>query len=145
LAPGGQFPAPLTLGTFGAAPAWRTIIDINNGTANRYCINNGDSGTSVTASAAAQPAIGQMFELLGIVFADGSVQIVQAIAAGAEVASAQSAAPSHAPPAAYSGANLQIGDSGTYPSDVHQIMRIKIGPLALGGFNRNTIAAARAA
>jgi len=129
---------------------WRTIVDVNNGTTGRYSANNGNNVAGVTASAAAAaPTFGQVFELLVLVYPDQSLQIIQAIAGGAEVASARTAAPAVAAPAAYplvSGANAFYAnsDGGGYGSDVHQIVRVKIGPFG-GVVPVNTLALARAA
>lgn len=150
LAASNQFPALLTIGTFGSV--WRTIVDMNNGTAGRYSVNNGNNVASTTATAAAAPpTVGQQFELLAIIYPDQSVQLIQVVAGGAEVASSRSAVPGVAAPAAYptvGGANTFFAnsDGSGYGSDVHQIARVKVGAFVQSGIGAvTTLAAARVA
>lgn len=119
LAAGGSFPGVITIGAFGT---WRNLIAYQGGAAH-YKIWNDSAAGGVNATLAADPSIGQSFELLGHIYADGSVQLRQSIAGGAETATAISS--TVALPPSFGTFAITIGGGG-YSESIMRVISVKV-------------------
>lgn len=109
-----------------AATGARLVLD-SNGTFYRLRHHNGTAEVTVTLAVA--PTSGQKVVMRGILYADGSVQLWQAINFAAESATGRSAAPSGGLATAWaSGARTRLGSLGTTNGAPAWHKRFKIAP-----------------
>lgn len=118
------FPTVMTIGTYGAPPNWRQHMSYT-GAGGHYSLSNGNNVTFAQSGAATDPTVGQVVELLGVIFADGSVKFYQSIAGAADTASTTSAAV--AMPNSFLSSTLSIGDGGVYAQSILRAVSLKVG------------------
>jgi hypothetical protein len=132
----------LHIGSPGSVPR---VFDINNPSGSApYRVTHGDSAAGyIEASLGAAPAFADVVELMGILYADGHVQIRQSLNGGAETSSTNAATLALA--AAWSAQLLRFNQRDTSSTGWAAYANARIGPLSFGGVTRDTIAKVRAA
>jgi hypothetical protein len=126
----------MNIGQFVAGVGQRVLMYGNAG--GSLIFSHGDSFASV-----AQPAYGDVLELLGYADALGRAQIIKRVNGGAEVAGTLGAAQGF--PASYTRPNFDLGSEGGADTSDKAVTRAKVMPFVFGGITRDTIAKALAA
>lgn len=119
-APGGALPDLVAIGNFGAN--LRTEM---TGGSPGYGFSHGNNLTTRASNINLSPAVGDVIELLGIIYGDDSVQLFGRKNGGSTTAGSQSAAGVATPPYVY--LNLQIGGEGGNAQGVVELQALKVG------------------
>lgn len=116
---------------------WRWLLFMDS--APSVYIHNGNSGGGQLSTIAVDWVMGDTVELLGIIFADGSVKLIKSINGAPEVASSVSSP--QVMPSTFVTQTVYIGNDASVEQHAQAIAGCKIGP----GVAMNTVVAARAA
>lgn len=120
-APGGTQPDVVAIGSFGA----NLRTELSGGSSGQYLFSHGNNVTTRSSGIALSPAVGDVIELLGVVYSDDSVQLFGRKNGGATTTGARSSAGVATPEYGYK--NLQVAGENATPIGLLELQALKVG------------------
>ena len=120
-APGGTLPDVVAIGSFGA----NLRTEMTGGSTGNYGFSHGNSVTTRSSGVTLTPVVGDLIELLGVVYGDDSVQLFGRKNGGSTTVGSRSSAGVATPEYGYK--NLQIAGENGIPIGLIELQALKVG------------------